>query len=351
MDFISQLPISNGYDSILVIVDRFSKMAIFIRSLSTATSLDLATTFIEHVFSKHGLPDDIISDRGSLFISSFWESLCSLLKIKRNLSTAYHPETDGQTERVNQVLEQYLRMYVSYHQDDWDSWLPLAEFAYNNAEHSSTKQSPFFTNYGRHPRFDSIQIKDASPAGQLISTIRKTQDQLKIELEKAVRRFKRYADDKRIKPPEFNIGDSVWLSSRNIQSTRPTKKLSEKWLGPFKILEKIGFSSFKLQLPDRWKSVHPVFHISLLEPVQPSSIPGRHQPPPDPVEVEDHEEYEVSQILDSKIRYGKLHYLVEWKGYLNSSDQTTWEPAENLENAQDLVRDFHRLYPIKPRPQ
>ncbi|MBW0573645.1 hypothetical protein O181_113360, partial [Austropuccinia psidii MF-1] len=153
MDFITQLPLSNSFDSILVIVDRFSKMAVFIPTMSSITSLDLAHLFIKNIFSKHGLPSSIVSDRGPLFVSSFWTNLCQQLKISRDLSTAYHPETDGQTERVNQILEQYLRMYVSYHQDDWNTWLPLAEFAYNNSDHSSTKQSPFFTVYGRDPQF------------------------------------------------------------------------------------------------------------------------------------------------------------------------------------------------------
>jgi len=138
MDFISQLPLSNNHDAILVIVDRFSKMSLFIRTKTTCTSSDLADLFVEHVFLKHCLPDNIVSDRGSLFVSSFWTSLCQHLKIRRNLSTAYHPESDGQTERVNQILKQYLRMFVSYQQDDWSKWLPMAEFAYNNTTHSST---------------------------------------------------------------------------------------------------------------------------------------------------------------------------------------------------------------------
>ncbi|MBW0593497.1 hypothetical protein O181_133212 [Austropuccinia psidii MF-1] len=146
MDFITQLPWSNNFDSILVVVDSFSKMAIFIPAYGTITSLDLAQIFISHVFSKHGLPVSIVSDRVSLFVSSFWNQLCQKLKISRDLSTAFHPETYGQTERVNQNLEQYLWMYVSYHQDDWYTWIPLAEFAYNNAENSSTKQSPFFNH-------------------------------------------------------------------------------------------------------------------------------------------------------------------------------------------------------------
>ncbi|MBW0547217.1 hypothetical protein O181_086932 [Austropuccinia psidii MF-1] len=126
MDFITQLLLSDSFDSILVIVDRFSKMAVFIPLMSSITSLDLAHLFIKNILSNHGLPSSIVSDRGSLFVSSFWTNCCQKLKIPRDLSTAYHPETHGQTERVNQILEQYLSMYVSYNQDDWDTWFPLA---------------------------------------------------------------------------------------------------------------------------------------------------------------------------------------------------------------------------------
>ncbi|MBW0568916.1 hypothetical protein O181_108631 [Austropuccinia psidii MF-1] len=167
MEFITQFLLSKNFDSILVVVDRFSRMAIFIPAHGTITFLDLAQIFINHVFSKHGLPPSIINDRGSLIVSSFWTKLCQQLKILRNISTSFNPEKDGQTERVNQILEQYLWMNVSYHQDYWHTWLPLAEFAYNNAEHSSTKQSPFFTIFGRNPSFDSIHISQDSPAGVL----------------------------------------------------------------------------------------------------------------------------------------------------------------------------------------
>ncbi|MBW0511899.1 hypothetical protein O181_051614 [Austropuccinia psidii MF-1] len=121
MDFITQLPPPNSFDSILVIVDRFSKMAVFIPPMSSITSLDLAHLFIKNIFSKHGLPSSIVSDRGLLFAYSFWPNLCKKLKISRDLSNAYHPETDGHTERVNKILEQYLCMYVSYPQDDWNT--------------------------------------------------------------------------------------------------------------------------------------------------------------------------------------------------------------------------------------
>ncbi|MBW0533336.1 hypothetical protein O181_073051 [Austropuccinia psidii MF-1] len=204
MDFITQFPLSNNFYSILVVVERFSKMEILIPAYGTITALDLAQIFIRHVFSKNCLPQ---------------------LKISRDLSTAFHPETDGQTERVNHILEQYLWMYVSYHQDGWHTWHPLAEFAYNNSENSSTKKSPFFTIYGRNTSFDSIHVSQDSPAGILSRKLQSVKQVVKEELESAIRRLKKYADRNRAIPPDFQPGDKVWLASKTIKSTRPTKKL------------------------------------------------------------------------------------------------------------------------------
>ncbi|MBW0510006.1 hypothetical protein O181_049721 [Austropuccinia psidii MF-1] len=156
-------------------------MAIFVPTYSTITALDSFQIFISNVFSKHVLSINIFSDRGSLFVLSFWTQLCWKLKILRDLSTAFHPETDGKTERVNQILEQYLQMYVSYHKDDWHTWLPLAEFPYNNAEHSSTKQSPFFTIYRRNPSFYSFHISHDTPAGKLSTKLQSVQQVVKEE--------------------------------------------------------------------------------------------------------------------------------------------------------------------------
>ncbi|MBW0565168.1 hypothetical protein O181_104883, partial [Austropuccinia psidii MF-1] len=147
-----QLPLFNSFDSILVIVDRFSKVAVFIPTMSSIASLDLAHLSIKNIFSKHGLPSSIVSDRAT-----------------------YDPETDGQAERVNQILEQYLWMYVSYHQDDGNTWVSLAKFAYNNSDHSSTKQSPFFTVYGRDPHFDSVHITQDTPSGKVSTKIQSVQ--------------------------------------------------------------------------------------------------------------------------------------------------------------------------------
>ncbi|MBW0546335.1 hypothetical protein O181_086050 [Austropuccinia psidii MF-1] len=332
MDFITELPLSNSFDSILVIVDRFLKMAVFIPTMSSITSLDLAHLFINNIFSKHGLPSSI------------------LLKISRDFSTAYHPETYGQTERVNQILEQYLWMYFSYHQDDWNTWLTLVEFSYNNSDHSSTKQSPFFTVYGRDPHFDSVHITQDTPAGNLSTKIQSVQQDVKRELEVAINRFKRYADKSRASPPVFNPSDMVWLSSKNIKSTRPTKKRSERWLRPFPILKKVSTHAYHLNLPSQWKFIHPVFHISLLEPVKTSTIPNRHQEPSPPITIEEEEEWEVSPVLDSQLKRRKLWYLVEWKGFSQDPERSTWEPAKKLKNCPDLFKDFHSLYPDKPGP-
>ncbi|MBW0558370.1 hypothetical protein O181_098085 [Austropuccinia psidii MF-1] len=228
-------------------------------------------------------------------------------------------------------------MYFSYHQDDWNTWLPLAEFAYNSSDHCLTKQSPFSTVYGRDPHFDSVQIKSV-------------QKDVKRELEVAIDRFERYADKSRASPPVFNPGDMVWLSSKNIESTRPTKKLSERWLGPFPILKKVRTHAYHLKLPSQSKSIPPVFHISLLGPVKTSTIPNRHQEPPPPIIIEEEEEREVSQILDSKLKRGKLWHVVEWKGFSQDSERSTLEPTENLKNCPELVKDFYSLYPDKPGP-
>ncbi|MBW0465027.1 hypothetical protein O181_004742 [Austropuccinia psidii MF-1] len=168
------------------------------------------------------------------------------LNISRELSTAYHPETDGQTERLNNILEQNPWTYVSYHHDDWKTWLPLAEFSYNKADHSSTKKSLFFTVYGGDPQFNSVHITQDTPSGKLSKRIQSVQQDFKRELEVYINRFKRYADRSRASSPVLNAGDMVWLSSKNMKSTRPTKKLSERWLGPFPILRKVRTHAYHL---------------------------------------------------------------------------------------------------------
>ena len=347
MDLIEFLPTSEEYNSILVVVDRLTKMAIFIPTTTNLTAEELAQLYVTHIFSKHGLPNNIISDRGSEFTSRFWRAFTSLLGIELHLSTAFHPETDGQTERVNQVLEQYLRLYTDYQQKEWVKLLPLAEFAYNNAPHSATTVSPFFANKGYNPRstFTPSDIITNSPIAETYSAnLGGLHSFLRQEIAKANEASAKAFDKERAELPSFKIGDKVWLSAKHIKTIRPSKKLDYRYLGPFEISEKISTHAYRLALPSEMR-IHDVFHVQLLERFTENTIPGRTQPPPAPIEVEGQEEYEVEAVLDSKIdkrRQQSRQYLVKWLGY----NETTWQNLSDLSNAMDLVHAYHQKHKI-----
>jgi hypothetical protein len=348
MDFIDQLPNSGSFDSILVVVCRFTKMAIFIPTVITSTSKDLAEAFIRNVWSKHGLPDNIVSDRGSKFVSKFWTSLCMRLNIDRKVSTAYHPQTDGQTERVNQVLEQYIRIYCAYQQDDWHDWLPLAEFAYNNAEHTSTGVSPFRANYGYDPTLTVERgASAAEPGNHYAYQLADIHARMMETLASAQETQKRFADRHRQNSPDFKVNSLVMLSTQNLKLARPTRKFSERYIGPYRISEQVSEVAFRLQLPAELFRLHPVFHVSLLRPVLESQLEGRIIPPPGPVDL-DTGEFEVADIVDSRIRGKTLQYRVRWSGYENHQNEYTWEPASNITSATDILDAFHAKYPDKP---
>ena len=356
MDLIEQLPNSDGYSAILVVVDRLSKQAIFIPTHDTLTTPELADLFVTHVFSKHGVPSHVTSDRGSEFVSHFFRSLGKALDMRLHFTSGYHPEGDGQTERVNQTLEQYLRIYCNYQQDNWSRLLPLAEFAYNNAPNVTTGVSPFFTNKDYNPAISVYPERDltSARAREYAVDLDKLHAALRTTIAEAQVRYQRQADKHRLPAPDFKVGDQVYVRAEHIRSTRPAKKLSEKFLGPYTIIAQVGSHSFTLRLPDSMRAVHPVFHVSQLEPATPNSIPGRTQPPPPPVEVDGEPEYEISEILDSKIdrrrRSCQLLYLVRWAGYEGTDEETSWILATELGHAQELVSDFHRTYPGKPGP-
>lgn len=339
-DFIVELPLSNGYNAINVWVCRLTKMAHFIPCNTTITAKGTVDLFMTNIFRLHGLPSDIISDRGPQFISKLWANIHETLKIKVKLSTSFHPQTDGQTEKTNSVLEQYLRNFINYQQDNWVSLLPFAEFSFNNSINASTKTSPFMANYGFNPRMDFLNLDNA-----YVKDINEVLEKLKDNLSKAQERQKFYADKKRI-DKNFKINDLVLLNTKNIRTTRPSKKLDLKKIGPFKVLAKIGNASYRLELPLHFK-IHNVFHVSLLENYSPNPWPSRIVEKSPPIEIEDHYEYEVEEILDSKIVRKKLKYLVKWLGY--ELEDSTWEPLENLANCPELIKKFHELHPNKPK--
>lgn len=221
MDFIEKLPTSGGYDTILVIIDRLSKQAIFIPTHDTITSAELARLFVIHVFSKHGVPSHVTSDRGSEFVSHFFRSLGTALDMRLHFTSGYHPEGDGQTERTNQTLEQYLRVYCNYQQDNWSELLPLAEFAYNNAPSATTGISPFFANKGYHPNISVYPERDiaSARAQEFAVDLQELQETLKSEISAAQQRYQRSADSRRLPAPNFEIGQRVFVKAQFFRTT------------------------------------------------------------------------------------------------------------------------------------
>jgi hypothetical protein len=275
--------------------------------------------------------------------------------MKLHFTSGYHPEGDGQTERVNQTLEQYLRVFCNYQQDNWSELLPLAEFAYNNAPNETTKVSPFFANKGYHPNLSIHPERDlaSARAREFAQDLSELHEHLISNIREAQLRYKKSADSRRLPPPDFQIGQKVFVKAQFFRTTRPTKKLSDKYLGPFEIIAQPGSLSFTLRLPDSMRGIHPVFHVSMLEPAIHSAIPNRVEDPPPPIEIDGDIEYEVSEILDSKVdrrRKCKILYLVRWSGYEGTDEETSWITADELSHAKELVQDFHSAYPDKPKP-
>lgn len=353
MDFITDLPLSNGCDTIWVMVDPFTKMAHFIPlKVDGKKTEDLISIFAREYWRLHGIPLDIISDRDSRFTSRVWKDFLKLVGIKSRMSTAFHPPTDGQTEIINQLLEMYLRAFVNYEMANWVDLLPMAEFAYNNARSSSTGMSPFYANYGYHPSAHNPPTGTSlNPASRLYAHwMTRVHEEARRNLEETRARMKRWADKRRTSPPEFQEGQLVMLNAKNIRTRRPSKKLDKKMLGPFKILKVISPTAVRLALPTTWR-IHNTFHVSLIEPyragIQDTPDPDQVLREADPIESED---YQVEKIMDSRVVGEGVKYLVKWEGWPQRK-HWTWEPWEHFhsEGSKEMVAQFHRAQPEKPR--
>ena len=219
----------------------------------------------------HGLPKTIISDRDVRFTSQFWKELCKRLDIKLNKSTAYHPQTNGQVERINRILEDYIRRYCNHENDNWDKLLALTEFSYNNSVSASTKYSPFYLNYGIDPKFNINEIYDSSNNESVENFIEKMNtimQESKDNLMKAIGFHERYYNKKK-NDMEFKIGEEVLIRTKNMnyknnKGEKMNKIFKPKYVGPFKILEKISNLVYKIKLPEKLK-IYTVSHISMLK--------------------------------------------------------------------------------------
>jgi len=265
-DFITKLPIAQRYDSILVVVDRLTKMVHFIPTTEKTSAEGLARLFRDNVWKLYGLPKSIISDRGPLFATGLMRELNQMLGIESKMLTAFHSQTDGQTERVNQKLEQYLRMFIDHQQEQWPDWLGTAEFAYNNKAHSNTKTSPFKANYGQDPRmgFETRRKGKYEGAEKFMIKMKEVQEKAKAALGKAQEEMKKYADKKRAEVDEYKVEDLVMLSTKDLKYQmvgRRTEKLTERFVGPYKIKKIILSNAVELELPSTIK-IHSVVNVS-----------------------------------------------------------------------------------------
>ena len=280
---------------------------------------------------------------------TFWQTLLSKLGAKSKLSTSFHPQTDGQTERTNQTLEQYLRIFSNYPQDNWVELLPMAQFAYNSSRSSTTGRTPFYANYGYEP----TAYREGTPgernlnsshginegATQKVEELRSLHDKLREKIAQGNEKMAQQANRKRIEGPILKGGDRVYLLTKNLPTLRPSKKLDAIRIGPFEVKKRIKEVNYELRLPRNMR-IRPVFHISLLEPA-PADAPLETN-----IEMKpDQTDYEVEQLLDVRKFGNQWRYLVKWKNY--PSEENSWEPIKCLKDCPKRLEQFHQQNPQK----
>ena len=285
----------------------------------------------------------MISDKGPQFAAGLMKELNKMLGIETKLSMAYHPQTDSQTERTNQELEQYLRMYINHRQNNWSEWLAMAEFAFNNKVHTATKISLFKVNYSREPRigFDIRKKGKNEKAEEFAREMKERYEEARVALVKAQKKIKRQADRSRKEVKEYRVGDKVLISTKDFSielMKRATKKLMEKFIGPYVVKKIVSENVVELELPALLR-IHPVVNVRRIVKYG-EQVEGQKKIPPPLVEVAGEKEYEVEEILDKQERRGKMKYLVKWKEY--TAGENTWEGLENLKNVMKKVEEFEK---------
>ena len=355
LDLITALPRSrSGNDAIVVFVCKLTKMVHYVATTTNVTAPQLATLFMREVVRLHGVPEAILSDRDPRFTAHFWRAFWAQLGTTLTMSTAYHPQTDGQTERANRTLEEQLRARVNFAQSDWDEHLAAAELASNNAQQSSTGFSPFYLNYGQEVQLPLDQAiaglrPSANPAASdRIKRLAADLALARVHIEQAQKRQAHYADQHR-RAVSFAVGDQVLLSTEHLKLTgadKRTPKLTYKFLGPFKIKRVVNANAYELDLPPQLQ-IHPVLNISRLKAYRdghiafPARPPADSRPPPAVTLENGAALFEVDCIIGKRGDGARTRYLVQWLGYPHW--ESTWEPASALKGARDAIAEFNRV--------
>ncbi|GJX69143.1 reverse transcriptase domain-containing protein [Tanacetum coccineum] len=337
MDFIMKLPRSKrGHDTIWVVVDRLTNSAHFLAIREDYSIEELERLYIDEIVARHGVPVLIISDQDGRFTSRFWQTLQKALGTRLDMGTAYHPQTDGQSERIIQTLEDILRECVVDFGGSWDVHLPLVKFSYNNSYHSSIRCVLFEALYGRKCRSPVLwaEIRESRLIGPEL--VQETTDKvvmIKEKLKAARDHQKSYADNRR-KPLEFKVGDRVLLKVlpwKGMIRFGKKGKLAPRYVGPFEILERIGHVDYRLRLSEELSSVHDTFHVSNLKkclananlhvPLDEIKIDKTLRFIKEPIEIMDRE---VKSLKRSKIPIVK----VRWNS--KRGPEFTWEREDHM---------------------
>ena len=344
MDFIVALPTSSdGYDGIYVIVDKLMKLVTLEPIHTTATAPEIANIYFRRMVSKgFGVPKVIVSDRDSKFTSDFWKSLWLLLGTKLAMSTSFHPQTDGQTENANKLIEAMLRAFTNEKQNNWSTLLPYIEFAFNNTVNRSTGYTPFYMCYGQHPSMPAtletpnlIESRN-STVEDMVSEMSLTVQNAKLQIQHAQEQQTKYYNQHH-RDITFQLNDKILLDSSHINFQHGTKKLLEKYIGPYRIIEIISKTAYRINLPVKFR-IHNVFHISKLKPYhETDKFPNRVQNdrPESKIQINGDDAYEVEYIVNKRIRQKKIQYEVKWLNY--PSWENSWEPIDNLKQSQQAI--------------
>jgi hypothetical protein len=349
MDFVEGFSKVGGKSVILTVVDRFSKMAHFIPLGHPYTTASVAKAFFDGIVRLHGFPCSIVSDRDTVFTSAFWTELFRLAGVKLHMSSAFHPQSDGQSEVVNRIIIMYLRCLAGDRPRTWLQWLPWAEFCYNTSYHSALKCSPFRVVYGREPPTLLAYHPGVAKVAAVDQQLQERDEfltEIKERLVQAQLVMKTYQDQSR-REVEFQEGDWVWLrlqqrTAMGVTAAAPSK-LGPRFFGPYQVTSRIGKVSYKLQLPARAR-IHDVFHVSLLKKFEgtaptaivplPEILHGRVIPTPD-------------KVLKARLNRGVWELLVHWVG--RPASDAPWEQLEDFTQKYPLFKLADELFLVEGR--